>query len=146
MSVYRTLDEGPQSEFSVQRVDVKRKRSASSGAPRGHAHAGPHMRKAAPVEHPLPATFKWIARLPREVRPLALLRKFPRVANTLATGWVDSEAFRNSLYDLLIDRRGSRNGFPPDVLAELLALRTWFDELEQVHRARAGRSPKPPAR
>jgi hypothetical protein len=49
---------------------------------------------------------------------------YPRIANRIASAWRDSEAARASLDDLLIDRRGGRQGFPPFVLAELLHLRT----------------------
>lgn len=125
MSVYRTLDEGPVSEFSTQRVALRRKRPDKPAA--AHSAEHKHRRKAAPSSEPLPVTFRWIARLPREVQPLALLRAYPRVANALATSWRDPALFRACLYDLLIDRRGDREGFPADVLAELLALRAWFD-------------------
>jgi hypothetical protein len=132
MSVYRTLDEGPVSEFSTQRVALKRKRASDSGAP--HASADEkHKRKAAPISEPLPVTFRWIARLPREVQPLELLRQFPRVANALATSWADRDAFRACLYNLLIDGRGNRKGFPQEIVAELLALRAWLEERQPLH-------------
>ena len=85
------------------------------------------MRKGEPVSEPLPGTFRWIARLPKEVRPLQLLRDYPRVANTLAANWSDAAAFRASLYDLLIDKRGNRRGFTGSVVAELLRLRSYFE-------------------
>ena len=127
MSVYRTLDEGPVSEFSTQRVALKRKRADASGAPRSLGDAR-HRRYGGAVSEPLPVTFRWIARLPRDVQPLELLRQFPRVANALATSWTDGDAFRACLYNLLIDRRGNRKGFPQEVVGELLALRSWFEE------------------
>ena len=131
MSIYRTLDEGPVSEFSTQRVAVKRKRPASaSQSPADEVHKS--RRKAAPISEPLPVTFRWIARLPREVQPRELLRQFPRVANALATSWYDRAAFRTCLYNLLIDRRGNRKGFPEAIVAELLALRAWFDERQPL--------------
>jgi hypothetical protein len=128
MSIYRTLDEGPTSELSVQREAIKRKREERTRPVQTVATDFRLMRKRWPATEPLPATFKWMARLPHDVRPLVLLRQFPRVANALAAAWFDREAFRACLYDLLVDRRGNRQGFPADVEAELLALRHYFDE------------------
>ena len=84
---------------------------------------------AAPANQPFPATFKWIAALPREVRPLELLKQYPRIANMLAQAWHDPSAFREYMFDLLIDRRGGRQGFPQAVRSELLRLRTYFDHI-----------------
>jgi len=128
MSIYRTLDEGPTSELSVQREAIKRKRAERSRPVETVATDFRLLRKRWPATEPLPATFRWMARLPQNVRPFALLRHFPRVANSLASAWWDREAFRACLYDLLVDRRGNRQGFPAEVEAELLALRHYFDE------------------
>jgi len=87
------------------------------------------LRKARPAAEPLPVTFKWLAQLPPDVRPFHLLRQFPRVANAMATSWSYRENCRTVLYDLLIDKRGNRKGFPDDVLRELLALRRYFEKL-----------------
>ncbi|HEY1327553.1 MAG TPA: hypothetical protein VGI14_11485 [Casimicrobiaceae bacterium] len=127
MSIYRTLDEGPLSEFSTQQVALKRKGADAPGGSRSPADYA-HKRRAAPISEPLPVTFRWIARLPREVQPLALLQQFPRVANALASSWPDREGFRTCLYGLLIDRRGNRKGFPQEIVAELLALRAWVEQ------------------
>jgi hypothetical protein len=137
MSIYRTLDEGPTSELSVQREAIKRRRAERSRPVHTVTSDVRLLRKRAPATEPLPGTFKWIARLPNEVRPFALLRKFPRVANALASSWWDRDAFRAGLYDLLVDNRGNRQGFPADVEAEILMLRHWFDE--HCHRPRHGR-------
>ena len=128
MSNYSTFDEGPVSEFSVQRVHVTRKerRATDAHQPRQSVDYR-HLRKANPSNEPLPITFKWIAKLPPDVRPLALLRQYPRVANSLAMSWRDPAAFRECLYDLLVDKRGNRQGFPKDALADLLALRDYFE-------------------
>ena len=128
MSIYRTLDEGPTSELSVQREAIKRKRAERTRPIQPVEMDFTLMRKRWPATEPLPGTFKWMARLPHEVRPVALLRQFPRVANSLAAAWFDRAACRACLYDLLVDKRGNRRGFPADVEAELLALRHYFDE------------------
>jgi hypothetical protein len=49
---------------------------------------------------------------------------FPRVANRLAIAWPDPKAVQEVLDDVLIDRRGGRQGFPPAVQQELLRLGT----------------------
>jgi hypothetical protein len=36
------------------------------------------------------------------------------------------------MFDLLIDRRGGREGFPQDVRSELLRLRTYFDDINPL--------------
>jgi hypothetical protein len=64
--------------------------------------------------------------LPAEVRPVALLRQFPRIANVVARAWNDAAEIQAVLDDLLIDRRGGRQGFPLDVTEELLVLRDYY--------------------
>ena len=132
MSVYRTLHASVPSDVNVS--DIGRRRSASAGAPDESRPpavraADSFVRKAAPSNTPFPSTFRWIASLPREVRPLALLKQFPRIANMLAQAWHDPAAFREYMFDLLIDRRGGRQGFPQDVRSELLKLRAYFDHI-----------------
>ena len=133
--MYRTIDDGPVTEFSVQRVKIKRKRKQAE--PTGQVRSDYlALRRAVPVTQPVPAAFKWIARLPKEVRPLNLLKQYPRVANNLALSWSDPRVFRHSLYDLLVDKRGGRQGFPQAVLQDLLRLREYFEHLEFVRDAR----------
>jgi hypothetical protein len=87
-------------------------------------------RRLAPATDPLPTTFKWLARLPPSVQPLALFRRYPRIANLMGGTWDDPRSFRPYLDDLLTDRRGNRKGFPREILRELLALRLYY---ENVH-------------
>ncbi len=89
------------------------------------------FRKAAPCATLLKPTLKWAVQLPADVRPLSLMVKFPRVANLLAMAWQDAQSLRASIYDLLIDHRGNRKGFPGDVLTELLDLRAYFEKGRQ---------------
>lgn len=51
----------------------------------------------------------------------AIERKFARIANELATRWQrdDIDAYLDSL---LLDDRGNRQGFPPEVLEEIMFL------------------------
>lgn len=50
-------------------------------------------------------------------------KQFPRVARDLVARWRTKE-FEPYTYRLIIDDRGSRKGFPPEVLDELLMLYT----------------------
>jgi hypothetical protein len=65
----------------------------------------------------------WADGLPPELRPVELMRRYPRVANRLALCWADRILRHNALEDLLIDRRGGRQGFPARVREELVRLR-----------------------
>jgi hypothetical protein len=128
MSIYRTFDDGPLSEVSVQQVDIKRVRQAPVQPPPSLSDAAyASMRKAQPPAKALPVTWAWAARLPPHVRPMQLLHQYPRVANALAASWAEPHSFRACLYELLVDRRGNRRGFPQRVQAELLALRAYFE-------------------
>ena len=130
-SVYKPLDLGVPSEVHV--YDLARKRREAHTVPTTCAPPrrddASHARRASPANEPFPATFKWVAALPHGLRPLTLLQRYPRIANALASGWSDPEAVRGYLFDLLIDRRGGRQGFPQAVQSELLALRAYLDEM-----------------
>ena len=62
-----------------------------------------------------------------EVQPRALLQSLPRIANALARLWQDNVRLRLYLDELLIDRRGGRRGFPPEIHNELLVLREYCE-------------------
>jgi len=81
------------------------------------------QRRAQPVAFLLPSTQKWLESLPRRVQPHVLCDYYPRIANSLAVMWGDTEGLRAYFDELFIDRRGSRRGFPPDVLNDLRVLR-----------------------
>jgi hypothetical protein len=80
-------------------------------------------RRAEPLNQPLPATYRWAEAFPDAVQPVALLQRFPRIANLLARTWNDDKRLRSQLEGLLVDQRRGRAGFPPDVYNELLTLR-----------------------
>ena len=81
-------------------------------------------RKTTPLNVMLPSTLLWAGDLPKPVRPIALVGGFPRIANLLAANWKDPIAFHKYMGNLLIDRRGGRHGFPPEIKEELVRLRT----------------------
>ena len=81
-----------------------------------------HRRWLQPFDQQLPAATRWAKSLPVDVQPLGLLQTFPRIANALARLWKNDLERQMYLDDLLADRRGGRQGFPPDVQYELLVL------------------------
>jgi hypothetical protein len=80
------------------------------------------MRRSAPAETLLPGTSAWATRLPSELKPRALLDRYPRVANLVAATWADARAFETYIESLLTDKRGNRRGFPVEVQRELASL------------------------
>ena len=81
-----------------------------------------HLRRGAPANYALPRTLKWADALPPRVKPIALMRQFPRIANLIAAAWDDLVQFEIYMDSLLTDKREGRKGFPSDVIAELGAL------------------------
>jgi hypothetical protein len=75
------------------------------------------------------ATTLWMAGLPQAVRPITLARKFPRIANSIAELWRRVARCEEYLDTLVVDLRGDRKGFPPEVAQELTALRSYYSEL-----------------
>jgi hypothetical protein len=83
-------------------------------------------RKTTPLEVILPFTLLWAGDLPKQVRPVALMRSHPRIANLIAANWKDPTAFHKYLGNLLVDRRGGRQGFSFEIKEELARLRTAY--------------------
>ena len=73
-------------------------------------------------------TRNWLRKLPSGRRPLLLCCRFPRVANRIAWCWPDRALCDQVFDDLLVDRRGSRRGFPRGVVIELRRLRDYAAE------------------
>ena len=109
-------------------MDVHEPAGAGAGAgtvPPKAAEPGDWLshRKNRPVDSLLPIAVRWNDALPAGLRPQALIAYYPRIANLLALHWSDTSALTAYLDQLLVDRRGHRQGFPPPVLAELRRLR-----------------------
>ncbi len=68
----------------------------------------------------------WFRTLPKDVRPMALVKQYPRIANSVALRWRTPDACHAYLIDLFIDRRGARKGFPADVHRSLTTLRDYY--------------------
>lgn len=124
------MDEIPFEKVSVE--DAKRAlhgNTAKSSVPPVQAKdwSGKRLPAAAQSNVELaPATFKWLASLPREARPNALARQYPRIVNRLAEIWKRPLQCERYIDDLMIDLRGGRQGFPPPVAAEIAALKVYF--------------------
>jgi hypothetical protein len=132
MSIYQKFDEGPPSEsfvYPVKRQKVVRAAASPEPGASLAEEAQRRKRKGTPINEVLKPTFKWAATLPHSVQPLALMRRFPRIANQLAAVWSEAPSVRPYLEGLLVDNRGHRQGFPQDVLRELLSLRLYHENL-----------------
>ena len=75
----------------------------------------------------LPETRTLLAQLPSEVKITRLAVKFPRIANRIAKDWSRPHIIKPYLSSLLIDDRGGRQGFPPNVVAELLRISRYYE-------------------
>lgn len=96
------------------------------------------VRRAPPADGLDAGALSLLDELPAGLRMLATRRQYPHVLNRIAAAWTRPRAFAAVLDDLLVDRRGGRLGFPPDVRDELLALqRHYFLSV----RPDAGRTP-----
>jgi hypothetical protein len=124
MSIYRRTERFAPTDA---RVDQEPR---SSDAPAASGEEWIKRRKTEPANGLLKPTFAWASTLPIEVQPRSLLYKFPRIANLLAAMWPDPNSFRRYIDDLLVDKRGNRQGFPVDVLRELFELRAYYDEVQ----------------
>lgn len=128
MSIYRKFDIDPPTGVVVNETMEEGfvpRRTASGMSVRLEEHR--HLRKAAPANTPLPRTLKWVATLPPNVQPTALLRHYARIANVIAATWGHATSLRSYMDCLFSDNRGNREGFPPEVLSELSTLRDYLD-------------------
>ena len=90
---------------------------------------GPERRPLRASDQALTGTARrWLRDLPSRRRPLRLCQLYPRVANRLAWCWRDATLASQVLDDLLVDRRGGREGFPRSVLRELQRLQQFNDQ------------------
>lgn len=69
---------------------------------------------------------RWLRELPPEARPLELFHAYPRIGNQLAVLAGNEAALLAYLADLLIDRRGDRQGFPGGIAQELSRLHAYL--------------------
>ncbi len=130
MSIYRLSDRCPRSDVHAPALEERRLALAVSPAAsliKLDTGNYEHLRKATPANRVFPRTSMWIASLPEAVRPTALARRYPRIANLIAAVWSNADFFHTYMESLLTDRRGNRRGFPPDVLDDLVSLERHYD-------------------
>jgi len=75
------------------------------------------------------ATALWMQHLPKHVRPLRTVERFPHIANALAANWQAPDACRAYFDQLLLDQRGNRQGFPKLIATELAALKDHYESV-----------------
>jgi hypothetical protein len=79
-------------------------------------------RLPAPAATLTDATAEWLRGIPLGTRPVELARQFPRIANRLCELWKRPAQCEGYLKTLIMDERGGRKGFPPEVATELSTL------------------------
>ena len=117
-------------------VSVEEARRTLEGEPtKPRASKLTDKRSRTPKEPLLDVTRTWLASLPQDVRPMELPRQFPRIANRLRQLWKRVARCEAYLDALLVDRRGTRKGFPPKIAQELEALREYYAFLHPNNRS-----------
>jgi ankyrin repeat protein len=65
----------------------------------------------------------------REKYPHQLVARYPHIAQQIELLWSNADAVADYFSDLMIPRRPNRQGFPPDVAAEIMSLSMAFDRI-----------------
>ena len=135
MSIFKFLR--PEDKASIARREAAERAKARPKSP--NAAADPvALRDPGRQEQTLkPHTLEWAERLPAGMRPNELMQRYPRVANRLALCWNDAALTNRLLEDLLVDRRGGRQGFPPLVRSELIRIRVDYPKVRQEDASRS---------
>ena len=91
-----------------------------------------------------PEASRWLASLEPELRPTHLAKRYPRVANALASFWGRPDRFPNYLGRLLDGARRARSGVSIGVARELHSLKAYHAALypDVVRRSRSARISK----
>lgn len=100
----------------------------SAKAVAGHVAGDPTNRAKQDAPDALDAdAVVWLNELPDTVRPKRTCGRFPRIVNRLAVLWNNPERCSGYFDELLLDRRGDRQGFPMEIAFELAALKNFFE-------------------
>jgi hypothetical protein len=118
-------------QFNDDEVTLPVLRGTHKSVPRTPAGADSEedwsrVRKATPVNYLLPKSIEWLTSLPSDVRPMALVIQYPRIANVFALHWSNPATCRAHFDVLLVDHHGKRKGFPADVYRDLWTLRDYY--------------------
>lgn len=72
--------------------------------------------------------WNWLDALPQKIQPGGLVQRFPRITNKLAELWRRPTQCEKYLDALILDHRGSRKGFPPDIANEIASLKVHLNQ------------------
>ncbi len=61
--------------------------------------------------------------------PHLLEAKFPRITGKIVELWDSSRKITDYFSDLMIDKRGTRKGFPPDIAREIFVLSVFYENV-----------------
>lgn len=121
----------PPESFDFELTDIDDARRSMEELPPGVREMANHTpgfwesrrRRPLPTDRALTgAAIEWLLSLRAEVRPRVLCDTFPRIVNLIAERWGDHARTVEALQRLLNDDRGGRQGFVPEVEAELYRL------------------------
>lgn len=88
------------------------------------------VQRSNPEEELNHATAAWLAQLPRNAQPKALVQRFPRIVNRIAALWTAPVACDKYLEQLMFDTRDNiRSGFPPEVALEIADLKSLMGDI-----------------
>ena len=82
----------------------------------------------AKIEGPNSTAIALIGKLPVDLTLIQLFSDYPRILNKIALAWGDHRAFFSLMDDLMIDKRGGRDGFPFSVALELSRLTDHYEQ------------------
>lgn len=74
-----------------------------------------------------PEVMRWLDKLPEAVRPMRTCGHFPRVINGIVAVWSNANECKAFFETLLMDERGNRHGFQPDIAFELATLKNYVE-------------------
>ena len=115
--------------FSDARKALEETGPAANALPRKEEH-WEEQRKEPSTSEPLSDEANaWMSELPAAVCPRQLALRYARIVNRLCKVWNEPARCERLLDDLMIDRRGTRKGFPLVVANELATLRDHYDKL-----------------
>jgi hypothetical protein len=122
------MDPIPFEKVTVEEAKAKLKADTPAPPPSQSEDRWKLQRQAQDVETQelSDSAFVWLAQFKKGARPDALARRYPRIANKLADLWKRPLQCERYLDELLLDHRGNRQGFPPDVATEIAALKVYF--------------------
>ncbi len=122
--------------FVFEKVSVADAREVLVGKPRTGGDDWSSRRAAANDDDELlqPTTLEWLYDLPPALQPHGLAGRFVRIANRISALWTQPVRCSNYFADLMILRRGSRQGFPAAVAREIAKLAEYHESIYPVGR------------